>query len=205
MVDIVPLSFDLKVESELIGEKARKGDKNFNITSAKKTSVPEGRTTKKSGASRKSILVANEKGKVVSDISTSSNYNLSSKLTISKDKGNGKVKLTLFINNFNNKDSAKLPAVAQSKLVPYLTKIRDRIADKWIKPYLSSAENRKVVICIVINKKGNLSSLNIETLSSDALFNRSAISAIYAAAPFEPLPKNVDLEEVKVKVEFELK
>jgi len=73
------------------------------------------------------------------------------------------------------------------------------------KTLLSSAENRKVVICIVINKKGNLSSLNIETLSSDALFNRSAISAIYAAAPFEPLPKNVDLEEVKVKVEFELK
>ncbi|MEO2068839.1 MAG: TonB family protein, partial [Desulfurobacteriaceae bacterium] len=77
----------------------------------------------------------------------------------------------------------------------------------WVNPYSSipNGKENKVVIYIVVNKKGEISSLDVENLSSDSLFNRAAISAIYAAAPFDPIPESVNLKEVKIKVEFETK
>ncbi|MEO2068840.1 MAG: hypothetical protein ABGX27_04935, partial [Desulfurobacteriaceae bacterium] len=123
MVDILPLSFDLKVESELIGEKSRKGDKSFKISSAQNTSSPKGRKTEKKKTKKAASLKTSKRKITKSDTSESAGMVSASKLTVSKKVGNGELELSLFVDSLKNKENKKLPAIAASKLVPYLKKV----------------------------------------------------------------------------------
>jgi len=75
----------------------------------------------------------------------------------------------------------------------------------WKIPYYKSGNGkRKVVIVLTIKNNGTVKELAIRELSPDIIFNRSAISAVYAVKKFDPFPKGLNLKTVKVRVKFEV-
>ena len=78
----------------------------------------------------------------------------------------------------------------------------------WNNPYIGkplAQKEKRVVIYVTINRNGKLDEINVERFSPDMAFNRSAISAIYSSEPFDPIPPSINLDKVRVKVNFEVK
>jgi protein TonB len=208
IVDILPLSFDVNVDSKLIGERAKKGDPKINMITRSFTEMPQGKTSKRKKTSQRKLL-AQHKGEYKSTISNNFSYSSGLIKVLSSKTGKGRIALSFSMDNLQNKPNKKLPAISSSNIVPYLLKIRDRITSNWKNPYInsksSSSEDKRVVIHVSINKEGKLDEINVEELSSDMLFNRSAITAIYSAEPFDPIPEKVRLNKIHLRVDFELK
>ncbi len=208
IVDILPLSFDVNVASKLLGERAKKGDPKISITTGCLTEMPQGKVSKKKETMQKKFS-AQRKGECKSTTSNNLSYSSGSTKVISSKTGKGRIALSFSMESFKNKPNKKLPAISASKVVPYLLKVRDKIISNWKNPYVNSKnpllEDKKAVIYVSINKKGKLDEINVEKLSSDMLFNRSAISAIYSSEPFDPIPEKVGLNKIRLRVEFELK
>lgn len=208
IVDILPLSLDVNVESKLVGERAKKGDSKISMTTGSFTEMPQGKVSEKKKTTQKKFSAQRE-GEYESTISNNLSYSSGLTKVISSKTGKGRIALSFSMENFKNKPNKKLPAISTSKVVPYLLKVRDRIISNWKNPYVNSKnlllEDKKVVIYVSINKKGKLDEINVEKLSSDMLFNRSAISAIYSSEPFDPIPEKVGLNKIRLRVEFELK
>jgi protein TonB len=208
IVDILPLSFDVNVESKLVGERAKKGDPKISMTTGSFTEMPQGKVSEKKKTTQKKFSAQRE-GEYESTISNNPGYSSELTKVISSKTGKGRIALSFSMDNFRNKPNKKLPAISSSKVVPYLLKVKNRIISNWKNPYVSSrelsSEDTKVVIYVSINKKGKLDEINVEKLSSDMLFNRSAISAIYSSEPFDPIPEKVGLNKIRLRVEFELK
>ncbi|RUM43331.1 MAG: hypothetical protein DSY35_03780, partial [Desulfurobacterium sp.] len=132
----------------------------------------------------------------------------SAKKVLSVRRGNGRLTLSWSVNVPDSKHSKRLPAVSARKIVPYLLKVRDKIMSNWNNPYIGkplAQKEKRVVIYVTINRNGKLDEINVERFSPDMAFNRSAISAIYSSEPFDPIPPSINLDKVRVKVNFEVK
>jgi protein TonB len=115
--------------------------------------------------------------------------------------------LSLSVDAPGDKSSKKLPTVSYNKLVPYLIQVRDKIMKNWKPPYYKNfqVKKRKVVVSLKINRDGSIDEINIIKFSSDIAFNRSAVAAIYSSEPFNKFPKGVKLNQVSIKVNFEVR
>lgn len=91
------------------------------------------------------------------------------------------------------------------KLFSFFRRFHDRIEAVWNYPVEASSRNIQgtLLIKIVINKKGELvDALPLESSGSDIL-DYEAITAVYRAAPFGPLPSYYEHEELKIYAHFQ--
>lgn len=204
VVNVVPISFDTQVESNLVGIKPVKGKLKSGAPKTENSITGGSRSTPKRGGGGSQIKKPKEKG--IGEKSTNLNAGRSpSKLTRDFKTANDQGSIELSVDLPNRKGKG-LPSVSMSKLVPYLIKVRDTIMKNWKIPYYSNApKKRKAVVVITLKKDGTIDELMVEKLSPDITFNRSAISAIYSVKSFGPFPKGVKEKKVRLKVKFEVK
>jgi len=203
VVSTIPVTFDTEVESTLLGKKPTRGDLEAEELRADSSFQGGGEVSRASSASTGGAT-APEGGSLKFKSRKGKGGNLPSrrKITLSTGRGNTRLSVTYdFTGSGRNK---RPPAVSYNKLVPYLINLRDRIMSLWTPPY-SSAEGNSLVVLLTVGRNGRLEELNVEKLSKDMAFNRSAVSAIYSAEPFGAFPEDVNLEKVRVKVKFEVK
>jgi len=202
VVNVLPLSFDTEVESDLVGEKSVKGntrgEKNAEGNSLTFGSISKAFQDFQGGKSAKlkrkgiseSNFVSQQLGSTPSEAKLGTSGN-----------GYGYLKLSI---EFPRKGKGR-PSIKSSRLVPYLLKVKNEIMKNWKIPYYRGENGkRKAVIVLTIENDGTVKELTIKELSTDNIFNRSAISAVYAVKKFEPFPKGLNLRTVKVKVKFEI-
>jgi protein TonB len=200
------MSFDTKVESELVGVRASKGSRKGTAGKAVFT-LPSGEISKPLAEFGKPKKVAMPHGETRASATKGTKFSSGSRVVLDAYSGNHRLFLSWSASLTKGK-SSKPPAVSAEKVVPYLLKVRDRIMLNWKSPCIGvnvPSKDKKVVIYITIAKNGRLTGIDVDHLSSDMAFNRAALLAIYASEPFEPIPSSVKVEKIKVKVNFELK
>ncbi len=204
VVNVVPLSFDTEVESNLIGVKPVKGKLKSGAPKTQNSITGGNRSVRKQGGGGAPINRPRERG--VGEKSENLKSGKSpSKLIRNLKTANGRGNIELSVDLPNRKGKG-LPSISMSKLVPYLVKVRDTIMKNWKIPYYSNApKKRKAVIVLTLKNDGTIDELTVEKLSPDITFNRSAISAIYSVKSFGPFPKGVKEKKVRLKVKFEVK
>jgi len=204
VVNVVPISFDTEVESNLIGVKPVKGELRGGAPKSQSSVTGGNRSVKERGGGGPSIRRPKSIG--VGESSENRGVGFSpSKLVKNLQTGEGyrSVKLSVDLPNRRN---SKLPSISSSRLVPYLIKVRDTIMRNWKVPYYSStSQKRRAVFVITLRNDGSIEELVVKKLSPDVAFNRSAISAIYSVKSFGPFPKGVKEKSVRLKVRFEVK
>ena len=205
VVSVVPLTFDQKVESDLVGLKSSKG-KELKRESSTASLPSRGKLSKKAPQSLTSNKVKSVKRGEVKNLpkrglaGTTGSFHLRS-----RNLGNGKGILSLKVSILGKNKAKSSLKVSFNRLTPYLLKIKDKIMENWELPYYKTSSKREAVISLIIDKNGNLTELNVVKFSSDIAFNRSVVSAIYKSTPFKPFPKGVELKQVNLKVCFELR
>jgi protein TonB len=205
VVNVIPLDFDLKVESKYLGVKPSKRD-NSKASSPAKSSLTRGKSSPphRNRPQPKTNSTKLLKGYFKSNHKPGTKGETGSKTIKTVATGKGFKMISLSV-SFDKGKKWKNPTVASNELVPYLIKLKDKIMNTWKPPYYKNetTKDRSAVIVLTIGKNGKLLELNVEKFSSDIAFNRSAVSAIYKSEPFPPLPKNVKVDKVLVKVKFE--
>ncbi|WP_457680328.1 energy transducer TonB [Thermovibrio sp.] len=204
VVDAVPISLDIKVNSQLLGIKSVKG-KSKGKELRRENSITGGKSSRyRRESSTRSLSKVNRRGKVKKRALTGSrgrsgSLNFKGPLT-----GKGKERLSLSAELPKSGKSKELPSISYDRLVPYLLKVKRKIMENWSPPYYKSSNSKRtVIISLKVNRKGDIEEINIIKFSNDLTFNRSAIRAIYASEPFGKFPEGVKLKEVSLKVKFE--
>jgi protein TonB len=82
----------------------------------------------------------------------------------------------------------------------YLNRLLALIESNWFRPP-ASAETHCRVRC-VIDRSGRLVEAGLEQESASAAFDRAALRAVYAAAPFPPLPQGFGGTTLTLHLEF---
>jgi TonB family protein len=77
------------------------------------------------------------------------------------------------------------------ELVRWLDGVRSRINSRWSVPTETRPAERVTVVGVRIGDDGRLIAATIHETSGDELFDRSAVSAVFQAAPFPPVPAEV--------------
>jgi len=77
------------------------------------------------------------------------------------------------------------------ELVRWLDGVRSRINSRWSVPTETRPAERVTVVGVRIGDDGRLIAATIHETSGDELFDRSAVSAVFQAAPFPPVPADV--------------
>lgn len=85
----------------------------------------------------------------------------------------------------------------------YLALILSKISQNWNNPYQGKKETVRARIYFRIDKNGKLQEVKIENSSGDAIFDQSALRAVYDAKMFPPLPEEMKLSNLGVHFEFE--
>ncbi|MBI4727315.1 TonB C-terminal domain-containing protein [candidate division TA06 bacterium] len=85
----------------------------------------------------------------------------------------------------------------------YLALILSKISRNWNNPYQGKKETVRAQIYFRIDKNGKLQEVKIENSSGDAIFDQSALRAVYDAKIFPPLPEEMKLSNLGVHFEFE--
>lgn len=85
----------------------------------------------------------------------------------------------------------------------YLALILSKISQNWNNPYQGKRETVRARIYFRIDKNGKLQEVKIENSSGDAIFDQSALRAVYDAKMFPPLPEEMKLSTLGVHFEFE--
>ena len=80
---------------------------------------------------------------------------------------------------------------AFAALVRWLDGVRSRINARWSVPSELRPVERVTVVGVRIGDDGRLIGASIHETSGDELFDRSAVSAVFQAAPFPPVPADV--------------
>jgi TonB family protein len=80
----------------------------------------------------------------------------------------------------------------ERKYPAYYGVIRDKVQDSWIYPEGLKDDKISVIVSIKIARTGKLLDVSVEKSSGDQAFDASLLKAVKKAAPFPPLP--VDLE-----------
>lgn len=97
----------------------------------------------------------------------------------------------------------------EAKYAPYMQAMVRTLEEQWRPGGQSEFKNypedaRKLLMRITIESNGSLSNLEILRPSPIEALNESAIAAIYAAAPFKPLPSSWGLDRVHIPLMFEV-
>ncbi len=211
VIDFNAFSLDTEVESNLIALKSNPG-KSTSLSNADiRVEIPSGLITKKNsrGSSKNSLI-----SKVLKkgEIKTTNIYKTGNKNAPSSERENskslGNTGYTLSISDSTSgtgKNSFSDLKVKGSSIAPYALMIKKIIMSNWKNPYAGTRKDLKVELSFTIDKQGKMTSFNIEKLSTDSLFNDAAINAIYNSAPFPPIPKNIPIKSLTLKVKFEVK
>ncbi|MBI5570871.1 MAG: cell envelope integrity protein TolA [Desulfomonile tiedjei] len=77
------------------------------------------------------------------------------------------------------------------ELVRWLDGVRSRINSRWSVPTETRPVERVTIVGVRIGDDGRLIGATIHETSGDELFDRSAVSAVFQAAPFPPVPAEV--------------
>ena len=85
----------------------------------------------------------------------------------------------------------------------YLALILSKISQNWNNPYQGKRETVRAQVYFRIDKNGKLQEVKIENSSGDAIFDQSALRAVYEAKVFPPLPEEMKLSNLGVHFEFE--
>jgi TonB family protein len=85
----------------------------------------------------------------------------------------------------------------------YLALILSKISQNWNNPYQGKRETVRAQVYFRIDKNGKLQEVKIENSSGDAIFDQSALRAVYEAKVFPPLPEEMKLATLGVHFEFE--
>lgn len=80
----------------------------------------------------------------------------------------------------------------ERKYPAYYGVIRDKVQDNWIYPDGLKDDKISVIVSIKIARTGKLLDVSVEKSSGDKAFDASLLKAVKKAAPFPPLP--VDME-----------
>jgi len=204
VIDAVPLYFEEGVESEIVGEKSSKGDlkaKRGTFT----TSLPFGdksrwkpqRLEKVSSLkeSEAEFPLKSKPGRVGNTGSYKSN-------SAAGRGGSRDVRLSVRVFDVKEEKEGELPSVSYDELASYIRKVRNKIEKSWTPPPGSKGATE---ISLSISRSGEIKRIEVKRISKDAELNRSAVDAIYGAAPFGSFPASSSREEVKVRVRFEVR
>ena len=88
IVDVLPLSFDVNVDSKLVGERAKKGDSKISMTTGSFTEMPQGKVSEKKKTTQKKSSAQRE-GEHESTISNNLSYSSGLTKVISSKTGKG--------------------------------------------------------------------------------------------------------------------
>ncbi|MGB9667511.1 MAG: energy transducer TonB [Thermosulfidibacteraceae bacterium] len=92
----------------------------------------------------------------------------------------------------------------ESKYISYFKKIRDRIYLVWRYPPEAAAAGIQgtVGIYFVLDRSGNIVEAYIIDSSGYAILDKTALNAIYRAAPFGPFPSDWGEKELRIRARF---
>jgi TonB family protein len=82
----------------------------------------------------------------------------------------------------------------------YLNRVLALIEGNWFRPPASAGTTCQVRC--VIARSGRLAEAGLESASASPAFDRAALRAVYAAAPFPPLPEGFGGTELTLHLEF---
>ncbi len=82
----------------------------------------------------------------------------------------------------------------------YLNRVLAVIEGNWFRPPASAGTTCQVRC--VIERSGRLAEAGLESASASPAFDRAALRAVYAAAPFPPLPEGFGGTELTLHLEF---
>ena len=74
------------------------------------------------------------------------------------------------------------------------------IEGNWFRP--PAAAGTVCQVRCVIDRSGRLAEAGLESASASPAFDRAALRAVYAAAPFPPLPEGFGGTELTLHLEF---
>ena len=83
-------------------------------------------------------------------------------------------------------------ASLEAKYPAYYGLIRDKVQDTWIYPEGLKDNRISVIVSIKIARSGKLLDVSVEKSSGDHAFDTSLLKAVKKAAPFPPLPVNME-------------
>jgi len=96
----------------------------------------------------------------------------------------------------------------EAKFAPYAHLLVRALEEQWRPGQANyrehSAEERRSLIRLTIERNGSLSRVEILRPSPIRQLNDSAVAAIHAAAPFRPLPRSWGLDRVSFYLTFEV-
>lgn len=93
-------------------------------------------------------------------------------------------------------------AMAPGKNTAYSNLVATRVQEQWIYPAEFKRDKISVIVSIRIGKSGNLLAAWVEQSSGSLRFDDSLIDAIKKAAPFPPLPHNIDGDSFELGLRF---
>ncbi len=205
VVNVVPISFDTEVESDIVGVKSVKGKMKSGVPRTRNSVTVGIRSCRRAGGGGASLKKPKSRG--IGQTSETVNFGTSvSRPLNSPTTGKGTATLDLSA-ELPDRRGKSIPSISSSILVPYLIRVRDTIMKNWKVPYYTSIpeKEKQTTIVLTLKNDGTVDELTVEKLSPDITFNRSAISAIYSVKSFGPFPKGVKEKKVRLKVKFEVK
>lgn len=112
-------------------------------------------------------------------------------------------KLAEFDNNNNDKKQERpdTEILIKPDFDSYMKELKKDIKANWEPP--NGKENRIVVLLFKIAKDGNLISYKIHKSSGIANVDRAALKAVELTAPFKPLPKDFEGQNIDIQFTFD--
>lgn len=93
-------------------------------------------------------------------------------------------------------------AMTPGKNTAYSNLVATRVQEQWIYPAEFKRDKISVIVSIRIGKNGNLLAAWVEQSSGSLRFDDSLIDAIKKAAPFPPLPHDMDMDSFELGLRF---
>jgi colicin import membrane protein len=85
----------------------------------------------------------------------------------------------------------------------YYDNLINRVREHWELPQWLSNANLKAAVVITIDDRGYLTKKEIHTSSGNNVFDQNCLSAVNAAAPFDPPPSEVKEALIMIRFPFE--
>jgi len=76
----------------------------------------------------------------------------------------------------------------------YLNMLRGKLSNAWLYPAASGKKVLRAKVAFCINRNGRADHVRLQESSKNEVFDRSALRAVEAAAPFPPLPDGIKKE-----------
>ena len=93
-------------------------------------------------------------------------------------------------------------------MAPYVNEVEHIVKANWEKPsneMSMTASDKTVLVKFNVLQDGKIDGLKIVTPSGDDRLDASVVSAVRAAAPFKPMPKEYYGNSVEIQMTFESK